>query len=464
MGRQIENYFHPSIFHWFNMMVEGIVLLDENINVIFANDAYLHFTGLQKEDIIGHYMPQIRPGAVSPEVYRTKSAQYNRYRNVNGTETYADVIPYLDGERVVGALVVLRDMKVINDLFKVINENKNLITQLNERLGDLFRTIYTPQNIIGFDADYWRTAETAAQTNSSVLLVGESGTGKEVMAQMIHNQSPRSGRHFVDINCAALPEQLLESELFGYAPGAFTGANKNGKIGLFELANHGTLFLDEITEMPLGLQSKLLRVLQERIVRRVGDNKNIPLDVRIIAATNQRVEDALANNQLRSDLYYRLAVFEIELPPLRQRRQDILEYIDFFLREESKKKHISFGFAENVKEILFSYHWPGNFRQLKNALEYMCEVASDGCITRKSLPKYVMGQNQSTEEASLEKIRLEGGTLMEMLGCMEREILKNSIEKFGNDVNGKRQAAISLGISIATLYNKLKRYHLLDNR
>lgn len=454
---RIWGHFDTSMFRWFNMMVEGIVLLDENINIIFANEAYLNFTGLRSEDILGQYMPKVRPGAVSPEVYRTKTAKYNCYRSVKGTETYADLIPFVEDDQVIGCLVVLRDMKAINDLFNIIKENKSMIDQLNDRLGDMFRTTYTTKNVIGLDADHWRLAETAAHTSSSVLLVGESGTGKEVMAQVIHNQSSRSGRNFVDINCAALPEQLLESELFGYAAGAFTGANKKGKIGLFELADHGTLFLDEITEMPLGLQGKLLRALQERTIRRVGGNQNIPLDVRIIAATNRPVSDAIRENRLRSDLYYRLSIFEIDIPPLRHRKQDIIAYMEFFLSEE-KKNGRTFVVEEQTRKILLDYNWPGNFRQLKNAMEYMCGVATDGRLTRKTLPRYVLNQNKSVDQ--LPEIEL-GSSLGEIIANTEQAIIKQTLQKFGNDLEGKRQAAASLGISVATLYNKIKRYGLI---
>lgn len=453
-------YFNSSIFRWFNMLQEGIVLLDENINIVFVNDAYLNLTGLKEENLIGQYMPKIRPGAVSPEVYRSKIAKYNCYRNVNGTVTYADVIPYVDKGEVVGGLVVLRDMHQINDLFKVINENENKIQLLNERLGALFRTRYERDGIVGMDADYWRIAKTAATTNSSVLLIGESGTGKEVVAQMIHNLSARSDKNFVDVNCAAIPEQLMESELFGYVSGAYTGASKQGRMGLFELANHGTLFLDEITEMPLALQSKLLRALQEKTIRRLGDNRNIPLDVRVIAATNQCIGDALAEHRFRSDLYYRLSVFEIEIPPLRQRKDNITEYVNLFIAEQKQKKNIAFRIVPEVLGYLLKYPRPGNFRQLKNALEYMCEVAVDGVITVDSLPRYVLAQEETLTqtEGAAAISPWNGLTLSQVVMEAERNALEGALQKFGTDVRGKQKAAQSLGISVATLYNKLKRY------
>ena len=201
--------------------------------------------------------------------------------------------------------------------------------------------------------------------------IGESGTGKEVLAQSIHQGSYRGGQPFVDVNCAALPESLLESELFGYVPGAFTGASKNGKTGLFELANGGTLFLDEITEMPMPLQGKLLRVLQEQQIRRLGDNKNIKINVRIIAATNRDVKKAMEENVFRQDLFYRMAI-AIQIPPLRERKKDLDLYINYFLQPLERQYNRHFQLSKEARQIMHNYRWPGNVRELQNVLEYCC--------------------------------------------------------------------------------------------
>lgn len=286
-----------------------------------------------------------------------------------------------------------------------------------------------------------------AKSNSTVLITGESGTGKELFAQAIHNESKHSSGPFVAVNCAGIPETLLESELFGYEEGAFTGARKGGKPGKFELANGGTLFLDEIGDMPLHLQAKLLRVLQERTVERIGSLSPIPLDVRIIAATNKNLEDEVENKKIREDLYYRLNVIPIQIPPLRERIEDIELLAMFFLNKfaQTLGKNIS-GFSPLALELLKSYPWPGNIRELENVIEYAVNVENENIIEPSSLPNKLKMKKFESKPNLKDKISL-----------VEYNTIIHTLDKYGWNLEGKIKAAKELDISLRTLYRILQK-------
>lgn len=284
---------------------------------------------------------------------------------------------------------------------------------------------------------------------STVLIRGESGTGKELVARGIHMESNRKDNVFVAINCAAIPDALLESELFGYVKGAFTGADPKGKIGKIESANHGTLFLDEIGDMPLYLQTKLLRVLEEREIERLGSNSSTPVDIRVVAATNKDLESLIEEKMFREDLYYRLNVIPIQIPPLRERKTDIKILSYFFIKKYSKlfkKRNIIFN--NEVWEYFHDYNWPGNVRELDNVVEYIMNmVGNNKTVTLNHLPKYIREENSSViSSLSLEK--------------MEKEYIRKAIDLYGEDHEGKQRAAENLGVGIATLYRKLKKYNI----
>lgn len=288
-----------------------------------------------------------------------------------------------------------------------------------------------------------------AQSSSTVLITGESGTGKELFARAIHMESKRNNNPFVAINCAAVPDTLLESELFGYVKGAFTGADPKGKIGKVEFANTGTLFLDEIGDMPLYLQAKLLRVLEQKEVVRLGSNKPIPVDVRVIAATNKNLEKLIEEGSFREDLYYRLYVLPINIPPLRERKEDIRVLTDYFVRKYTAlfKKRVV-GFENEVWDFLYKYDWPGNVRELENTVEYMINMLDqNGIISVSLLPQKIrFDLNKHNDLIPLEK--------------MEIDLIKRALDLYGGSVTGKQQAAEALGIGIATLYRKIKKYSL----
>ena len=296
-----------------------------------------------------------------------------------------------------------------------------------------------------------RNALIASRSTSTILITGESGTGKELFARSIHNHSDRVDNPFVTVNCAAIPDNLLESELFGYEEGSFTGAKKGGKLGKFELADKGTIFLDEIGDMSLHLQAKLLRVLQERELDKIGGKSNIFIDVRIIAATNKNLETMVKNGSFREDLYYRLNVIPIKLPSLRERRGDIPLLINYMIDEYSHKleKEI-LGIDENAKQLLINYSWPGNIRELQNVIEYSINMSQSKVLTLDSMPKSIMNIDYDKKEEGTEEIR----TLEEL----EIREIKKALIKYKDYKKDKELAAKSLGISRATLYRKLEKY------
>ncbi len=299
--------------------------------------------------------------------------------------------------------------------------------------------------------DVMRQVEMAAPSTASVLITGETGSGKEMVARSIHMLSPRAGRPFVAINCSAIPESLMESEIFGHEKGAFTGAAER-RIGCFELADGGTLLLDEIGEMPAQTQAKLLRVLEDRKVRRLGSKVETPVDVRVVAATNKNPQQAVADGHLRQDLFFRLNVFHIHLPPLREHKQDLPLLIDHLLEEISEKhgKKVT-GIGADVMDLFKSYPWPGNVRELRNVLERAAIATDRGTIGRQHLPSD-FGHAPAAASGGLGGIRFPIGTTVD---AVERELI---LQTLATTSQNKTRAAELLGISLKTLHNKLKEY------
>lgn len=381
-------------------------------------------------------------------------------------------IPVIDGSRIYGGIGLYANQK--EDIKRLMEKHRDFIEFIH-RISELLimklkeegqnqqlrETVKKLQNyscdmafedIIGSSriiSEVKAEARRFAEGNSNILITGESGTGKEVFARAIHTASRCSGGPFVPINCAALPENLIESELFGYEEGAFTGALKGGKLGKFELADGGTLFLDEIGEFPIHLQAKLLRALQEKKIQRVGGQKEIPVKVRLIAATNRDLEEQVENGQFREGLYYRLSVIPIQLPPLRLRRGDIEELAEHFLHIYAKalRKDV-FGLEPGALRILCEYPWPGNIRELQNAVEYAVNITGGSYIEARDLPKKLLSGEQR-ESA-------EGSLTLRPLRYVEDDYIREALRVYGCTLEGKLQAARVLGISKATLYRRIK--------
>ncbi len=328
----------------------------------------------------------------------------------------------------------------------------------NQKLSPVF------SKLIGKDP-YFKTvllkAQKAAKSDYPVLIEGESGTGKEILAQTIHKTSGRRNKKFVDINCAAIPEQLIDSELFGYEKGAFTGATAGGRHGLFIDANQGTLFLDEIADASLQTQAKLLRVLNEGYFKRVGGTKNIEVDVRIISATNKDLSQLIKDRLFREDLHFRLNTIPIRLPPLRERPKDIPLLINFFLKQHSETQRPPLNLSENCLEILKSYHWPGNVRELKGVVDYMVTMTTDSLITQNHLPDFLLSSDHRRDETvehqdQLLKIDPDIGLLSTAVQQTEKKIISEVLYQAKN----RSEAIRMLGISRRTFYTKLKQYNL----
>ncbi len=327
------------------------------------------------------------------------------------------------------------------------DENEDLRKQLDTRYG--FESIVAESPAMRKVCDMVRRV---APTDATVLILGESGTGKELVAKAIHANSARMGRKFLPINCAALPEPLLESEMFGHVKGAFTGATTN-KEGLFESADGGTIFLDEIGTMPAGIQAKLLRVLQDHEVRRVGSNDSVSVNVRVIAATNDRLEKLIEQQKFREDLYYRLSVIPIEIAPLRERREDIMPMVQHFIRRELREGSVLPRLDSDAELILERYPWPGNVRELENAIRHALTFAQNDLITPESLPAKVLASAAvPLPSASLNPDEVNAKSLKGFLRQKEREFLGQVLASFGGD---KEKTAKALKVSLATLYRKL---------
>ncbi len=334
------------------------------------------------------------------------------------------------------------------DFNAAVRENTYLKKELKER--------YRFENIIGTSPSMqqiYNLIAKVADTDSTILIQGESGTGKELVARALHFNSSRQHHPFIAINCSALPENLLESELFGHRKGAFTGAVQD-KVGLFEEAESGTIFLDEINSMAQALQTKLLRVLQERQIRRVGDTKSLPINVRVLAATNESLSEKIKTGDFREDLYYRLAVIPIEMPPLRERLEDIPLLVNHFLHKNAV--HMSSEprkIEPEALEIFARYEWPGNVRELENAVERACALCEEGRIVPEDLPPHVVRYANTAKSASLDASLPVGQRLDEYIKEQERRYIDETI----NFNDGSREkAAKMLGISMATLYRKLE--------
>lgn len=303
-------------------------------------------------------------------------------------------------------------------------------------------------------------AKKIARGNAAVLINGESGTGKELFAKAIHYESMRSSGPFIAINCAAIPDSLLESELFGYATGAFTGANRNGKIGKFELASGGTIFLDEIGDMPLNFQVKLLRVLQEKAVIPVGSNKLKHVDVRVISATNKNLEYMVECGKFREDLYYRLNVIPIDIPPLRERKEDIPPLLNYFIKRDCVNYKMKIPqISKEAMEILKNYTWKGNVRELQNTVEYTLSLLEeDEIIDIRHLPSKIVQNTEKSYDKSNDELKDEEFNLHKI----EKETIEKALLKFGSGTENKKTAAKALGISLSTFYRKIEEYKIVN--
>lgn len=423
-------------------MDQGVLVVDDESRVQFVNQTALKTLGVVQNNIIG------KPIHFRPLTFESNFTHGHMQHIVSWDDKSELIIGQL--HNIQGRQLFLMAFHQSHTSFSVANAPDE--PHIEQLVGEcrVMRQLK-------------RLTSRIAPSPSSVMVVGESGTGKEVVARAIHKLSGRRNKPFIAINCAAIPEQLLESELFGYVKGAFTGASANGKTGLIQAANTGTLFLDEIGDMPLMLQAKLLRAIEAREILPIGASSPIQVDIRIISATNQNLAQFIAEGKFREDLFYRLNVIPITLPPLRERQEDIELLVHYFLHLHTRRLGSVYpGIAPDVVEILRKHRWPGNLRELSNLMEYLVNVVPSGEVIDSTLLPPNLLNNGTTEqsdviEVSEAHLSLDdaGGTALEE---MEKQMIREALSRH----NSKKQVADELGIGIATLYRKIKKYELLN--
>ena len=422
---------------------KGVIISDCNDIIIKINNIASAKLKL-KSDVLGKTMK-----LVSQNDYLMNEEVFNMVIENEEYNVAGKIIPLKSFNKTRSNAFVFEDVKKISRNILEMTSSDNMIT-LENIYGTSAATQSLKENI-----------QKIANTNSTVLITGESGTGKELVARSLHSHGNRRNKPFVVINCSAIPDTLLESELFGYVKGAFTGANQNGRMGKFELANTGVIFLDEIGDMPLYLQAKILRVIQEKKIERIGSNKSIELDIKIIAATNVDLEKKIMEQKFRGDLYYRLNVIPIKLLPLRERKEDIIpiinSLIDKYNRLSDKYVH---SIDEDVKKALINYEWPGNVRELENVMELMISMSgSNGVISSDLLPDNILHHSDSAL-SSVEELIFNNKSELEDFEKIEKVYIEKSLEKYGDDTESKKYIADKMNIGLTTLYRKMKKYDI----
>lgn len=435
---------------------DGIYVVNHNGITILVNQAYEKMTGLKREDLLGKHMSElIEEGKINESVSLLVLKKQKAISLVQQIAKKKDMI--VTGNPVFkqnGEIdFVVTSVRDITQLAQLKNE-LHRAREMSRLQNNQYMFLHEEQNErylfkgLKMRAIYDQIKH-VAPFPTSILLQGPTGTGKEVLANLIHHTSNRQTKPFIKINCGAIPEHLLESELFGYEAGAFTGAKKEGKIGVLELANKGTILLDEIGEMPLAMQVKLLRVIQEKKVQRIGGTKEYSIDVRIISATNRNIKHRIQENQFREDLYYRLAVVTIDVPPLSERQDELHELIMYFFEAFCQRYHLTKTISDDALEILTTYHWPGNVRQVKNTIENLLVSVSEDVITKDHVLFFQADIHPRTKSVTTQHLK-------EQMELAEKQIISAILKK----APSIRQAAKELGIHHATLLAKMKRYNL----
>ncbi|GAB4116652.1 MAG: sigma-54-dependent Fis family transcriptional regulator [Candidatus Caldatribacteriota bacterium] len=428
---------------------EGIITIDKKGIIDAFNPEAEKIFGKEAYRVIGKNINDIFPEFNFSKIIKIGEKIEGKIWTIENIKIVANIIPIKINKEIVRIVITFQKVSQIQKTEQKIRETLYLKGNIAE---NTFNDIIGQSKII---RKLKEEAKNYAQVDSPVLIYGETGTGKELFAQAIHNYSLRKNKPFVAFNCAALPESLLESELFGYVRGAFTGAKKEGKIGLFEQAHEGTIFLDEIGEISANIQTRLLRVLQENKVRRLGDDKVIPIEVRIITSTNKRLLRLVRKNNFRDDLYYRINVLNLEIPPLRERKEDISLLVNFFIKKYSYKfrKNIEGISAEGIK-VLENYHWPGNIRQLENIVERLIVRTDKNFIVADLVREIMELEDESSLVDNFPTPESANYSSEGNLKNIEKEVIMNTLKKEGGN---KAATARRLGISRTTLWRKINK-------
>jgi PAS domain S-box-containing protein len=435
---------------------EGMAVVNTDGVITHFNKAYGKFLDIDPEAQIGRHITEVVENTRLHIVARTGRAEINESQSIKGQNMIVQRIPIRKDGQVVGAFgqVIFKDSKEVGQLAKKLSELESRVRIYQKDLDSLRTAKYSLDSIVGDSAAIKgakREALKAARTNLSVLITGESGTGKELFAQSIHNASDRKLFPMIRLNCAAIPGELLESELFGYEKGAFTGAKNTGKKGKFELADKGTLFLDEIGDLPLDMQPKLLRVLEEKEFERLGGNRVLRSDFRLIAASNQDLDVKIKERAFRTDLFYRLNVMHVHIPPLRERSEDISMIAAHLIKkitEETRQQELSLTYG--AEQLLLRHSWPGNVRELNNVIERTVATCEGDQITPADLPFYL-------HKSSADPAVIQRSLLKEVVAKAEKAAILDALKMTGYN---KKSAASLLGIHRTLLYKKIKKYRI----
>ena len=450
MKKDILEFYFKQIL---SMSDDGFIILDKDGIILDINDKYCDFLGVACDSIVGKNILELIPNTRMINVMKNKYIEEGVVHHyIKGKSKGQAVIAncsYVENsnKEVIGGVAQVKFRLQSLDVAKKITTEYDQLKFYKEEYESINKNQYNFDKLIGDSEEFIEVKKLGmkvCKTNFSVLLTGETGTGKEVFARSIHNSSERAKQPMVCINCAAIPEDLLESELFGYSEGAFTGAKKGGKKGKFLIANKGTLFLDEIGDMPLKMQSKLLRVLEEKEIEPIGGIESVPIDVRIIAATRKDIHKMVLEEEFREDLYYRLNVVNIEMVALRNRKADVLDLADYFLRKLNKEYKTNKIFTKSVKKSFQNYYWPGNIRELDNVIKSAYAASERANIDIYDLPSKV-------------SIRKDNKNLHDLVKNYEKNLLLETLEK--NNWNCLVTAK-KLEVHRSVLYNKIAKYNL----
>lgn len=440
----------------FDSIHNGTMVTDAKGYITHFNKPYGQFLGLDPDAQIGKHCTQVVENTRMQIVAETGKPEINQTQRIKGQNMVVQRIPIKKDGNVIAVFgqVMFKDVKDVTKLANKLSLLESKVKLYEEELINLRSTRYTFNSIIGNSrviANLKKEALNAAANQFPVLITGDSGTGKELFAQAIHHASPRKLYPFVRINCSAIPRDLLESELFGYEKGAFTGAKREGKPGKFEIANHGTIFLDEIGDLPLEMQPKLLRVAEEKEFERVGGTRMIRSDFRVIAATNQNLEEMLPDGRFRKDLFYRLNVIPLQIPPLRVRRDDIIPLVRHFLQQMAQEAALSeIRMDQEAEKTLRKYDWPGNVRELLNVLERTLSSIGGDIIRLGDLPFYLHRTQKNSP-------RHDQTSIKEVQARAEKDAIRYALQETNYN---KAKAAGILGIHRTLLYKKMKKYNI----
>jgi len=471
-GLQDTNLYKSILEQILENAYEGVVVTDADGIIMMFNNAYANYLEIKAQNAIGQHVTKVIDNTRVHKVIESGVPEFGKLQKIGFHKAVVTRLPIVFNEKVIAGVGIVhyRELQDMKELLEKLSSLETELAQIKEEYGKARAKRYSIQDIIGNGTavqELKRQIKKAAASASTVLILGENGTGKELVAHSVHHLSNRSNKPFVKINCAAIPEEILESELFGYVGGAFTGSNRAGKQGKIEMADGGTLFLDEIGDMSFHMQAKLLRFLQEREIERLGENKVRTVDVRVLAATNQNLQERIKKNQFREDLYYRLQVVQLDVPPLRNRMEDIGVLVHFcidkFNRIFGKKVQ---EIRPDALEILKNYNWPGNIRQLENVMERAFNMVEADEIMVEHLPSYLtetVRESEELGESTNKEFSLRTGRndFVTTLSDAKEGLERQKIEEILRNAHGnKSEAARILGITRMTLYQKLRKYGL----